>query len=76
MRQEARLRPAKLRPAIGEAVEFAHCVKRDHRIVGASLNGDVAAGASGLQLVAVELRQVDERLGTLGREAVAINADL
>ena len=76
LRQETRLRPTDLRRAIGEAVEFAHRVERHLRVVGAGLHRDVAAGARGLQLVAVEFRQVDERLRPPGGEAVAVDAVL
>ena len=62
--------------AIGEAIQLAHRVKRDLRIIGAGLHRKIAAGARGLQLVAVEFGQVDQRLRPLGGKPVAVHAVL
>ncbi len=48
----------------------------DLRIVGAGLHRQVAAGAGLDQLIAVEARQIDQRLGPLRRQAEAVLAVL
>ena len=75
-RQEAGLRPAHLRHVVGEPGELAHGVERDLRVVGAGLDRQIAAGSRRHQLVAVEPRQIDQRLRPSRREAVAILAVL
>ena len=49
-------------------------MKRDLRVVGACMNRDVAAGARGLQLIAVEFRQVDERFRPPCGETITVDA--
>ena len=62
--------------AIAEPLQFPHGMERDLRIVGARLHREVAARARGLELIAVEFRQVDQRLRPLGGQAVAVRAVL
>ena len=73
---EAGLNPADVGDAIGEPRQLAHRVKGDLRIVGAGLHEEIAAGARRRELVAGEIRQIDEGLRPLGAKAVAIAAVL
>ena len=74
LRQKACLGPAKLGRAIRQAGKLPDRVKRDLRIVSARLNRNVAPGARGLELIAIEFRQVDERRRPLGRQAVPVRS--
>ena len=56
---EAELRPAQRGPAAPDAGEVADRVERDHRVVGARLDAEVAAGPGRLEGVAGEARQLD-----------------
>ena len=76
LRQKAGLAPAELRRAIGQAGQLPDGVERDLRIVRARLNRDVPARLRGVELIAVEFRQVDERRRPPGREAVTVPPSL
>ena len=76
LREKAGLAPTELRGAIRQAGQLPDGVEGDHRIVGARLDRDVAARLRGVELVAVEFRQVDERRRPLGREAVTVGSVL
>ena len=73
---EAALRPAQLRRAVRQASELPHRVERHLRIVGAGLDRQIAAGVGLDQLVAVECRQVDQRVRPARRKTVAVLAVL
>ena len=75
-RQKTGLRPANLGHAIGEPGQLPDRMKRHLRIVGAGLDRQIAAGRLRRQLVAVEPRQVDQRLWPRAGEAVTILAVL
>ena len=62
--------------AIGEPRELPHGVEGDLRIVGAGLHVEIAAGARRDQLIAGEMRQVDEAPSASAPEAVAVDAVL
>ena len=70
--REAGLGPAQMGNVAGGAGELTYGVEGDLRIVGASLDGEVAAGAGRFELVAVELGQVDQRVRAARGQAVAI----
>ena len=57
---EAQLGPADARLAESDAGQVPDRVDCHLRVVGAGLDHDVAAGASGLEIIAGEVRQVDE----------------
>ena len=76
MREKAGLGPAELRGAVREARQLPDGVKRHQRIIGAGLNRDVASGLCGLELIAIEFRQVDERRRPLVRQAIPVHAVL
>ena len=76
LREKAGLGPTELRGAVRQAGQLPDGVEGDHRIVGAGLDRDVAAGLRGVELIAVEFRQVDERRRPPGREAVTVGAVL
>ena len=75
-RQEPALRPAHLDDAITEPLQFSHRMKRDERVIGAGLHRQIAARARGHELIAVEFGQIDQRLGPLGGQPVAVRAVL
>ena len=50
---------------VGARGELPHGMKRDLRVVRAGLDRQIPAGRGGNQLVAVEPRQIDERLRPL-----------
>ena len=58
---EALLRPADRRRAAGDAGEVADRVEEHLRVVTTRLHAEVAAATVGIELVARERRQVDER---------------
>ena len=51
-------------------------MKRDLRIICAGLNRDIAPGARGLELIAIEFRQVDKCRRPLGRKPVTVRSVL
>ena len=69
---EPELRPAKRGAAERDAREVANGVERDDRIVGARLHAEIAARSLWLQVVAGEVRQLDEPPRPAGAEAVAL----
>lgn len=80
-RRRGRLAEAQLRPADGDLAEadpgqIADRVHRDLRIVGACLHTQIAAAARPVEVVAGELRQVDQRLGAPVLDAEAVLAVL
>ena len=70
------LRPTELSGTVRQSRELPDRVKRHHRIVGAGLDREVSAGQRGLELIAVELRHVDQRRRPLGRKPVSIRSVL
>src|SRR6202000_1279468 len=60
--------------ALGKAEELTDRVERDLGIVRAGLHAEVAAALLLDELVAVEARQIDERIGTARGEADTVDA--
>ena len=71
---ETGLRPTQRHHAASDARQVADGVERDLRVVGTRLHHQVAAAAGGLDLVAREARQVDERFRALRRQPEAVDA--
>ena len=57
---------------MGQSDQLANCMERDLRILGASLDRQIAAGAGLDQLVAIKGRQVNEGRRQLRREPVPV----
>ena len=76
LRQKAGLAPTELRRAVRQAGQLPHGVEGDHRIVRARLDRDVPTRLRGVELIAVEFRQVDERRRSPGCEAVTVGSVL
>jgi len=57
---------------MGQSDQLANCMERDLRILGASLDRQIAAGAGLDQLVAIKGRQVNEGRRPLRREPVPV----
>lgn len=60
---EAELRPADRDPAEADAGEVADGVHRDLGVVGTCLDAQVSSAACGVEIIAGELRQLDQRSG-------------
>ena len=76
LRQKAGLAPTELRRAVRQAGQLPDGVEGDHRIVRARLDRNVPARLRGVELIAVEFRQVDEGRRSPGREAVTVGSIL
>ena len=68
---ESELGPADAYPAESDPGQVADGVDSHLRIVGAGLDDDVAAAAVGLQVIAGEVRQVDQGVGAAAVQAKA-----
>ncbi len=70
------MRPAHLGDLVGEPHQLPHRVEGDLRIVGAGLDRQIAAAVAFDQLVADEVRQVDQCFRPPAGEAIAVLAVL